>query len=113
MPSQPDGEILGDYWLPSYYTHWTGPSMVAVDQLARQLIGDPTFAGPYAVTGVDPGLPLRYGNTYDFRVRLGDHTGGGPAITDTSDAPGPSPIFTMPSVAGSALMPSALKKICR
>ncbi|MGC1298408.1 MAG: hypothetical protein WA869_25560 [Alloacidobacterium sp.] len=87
--------------------------MVAVDQLARQLIGDPTFAGPYAVTGVDPGLPLRYGNTYDFRVRLGDHTGGGPAITDTSDAPGPSPIFTMPSVAGSALMPSALKKICR
>jgi hypothetical protein len=96
MPSQPDGEILGDYWLPSYYTHWTGPSMVAVDVLARQLIGDPTFAGPYAVTGVDPGLLLRYGNSYDFRVRLGDHTGGGPTIDDSSGIPGPSPIFTMP-----------------
>src|ERR1017187_7551517 len=96
IPSQPDGEILGDYWLPSYYTHWTGPSLVAVDTLARQLMGDPAFAGPYSVTGVDPGIELKYGNTYQFRVRLADHTGGGPATTDVPGVPGPSPIFTIP-----------------
>jgi hypothetical protein len=96
MPSQPDGTILGDYWLPSYYTHWTRPSLVAVDVLSRQLMGDPAYAGPYSVTGVDPGVQLRYGNTYQFRVRLADHTGGGPASTDIPSVPGPSPIFTIP-----------------
>jgi hypothetical protein len=96
IPSQPDGEILGDYWLPSYYTHWTGPSLVAVDTLSRQLMGDPTFAGPYSVTGVNPAIQLEYGNTYQFRVRLGDHTGGGPTPTDIPGVPGLSPIFTLP-----------------
>jgi hypothetical protein len=96
MPSQPDGEILGDYWLPSYLTHWTGPSLVVVDVLSRQLMGDPNFAGPYPVTGVDPGVQLVYGNTYQFRVRLADHTGGGPVSTDVPGVPGPSPIFTIP-----------------
>lgn len=96
MPSQPDGEILGDYWLSSYYTHWTGPSLVAVDMLARQLMGDPTFAGPYSVTGVNPAIQLEYSNIYQFRVRLADHTGGGPAATDSPGVPGPSPTFTIP-----------------
>jgi hypothetical protein len=96
MPSQPDGTILGDYWLPSYYTHWTGTSLVGVDVLSRQLMGDPTFAGPYPVTGVNPALQLKYGNTYQFRVRLADHTGGGPVSTDSPGVPGPSPIFTIP-----------------
>ena len=95
-PSQPDGEILGDYWLPSYYTHWTGPALVAVDVLSRELMGDPAFAGPYPVDGVDPGLPLKYGQTYDFRVRLADHTGGGPVSTDGPGVQGPSPNFTIP-----------------
>jgi hypothetical protein len=95
-PTQPDGEVLGDYWLPSYYTHWTGPSLVAVDVLSRQLMGDPSFAGPYAVTGVDPAIKLEYGKTYDFRVRLADHTGGGPTSTDAPGEPGPSPVFTIP-----------------
>jgi hypothetical protein len=96
IPSQPDGEILGDYWLSSYYTHWTGPSLVAVDTLARQLMGDPNFAGPYPVDGVDPAIDLEYGNTYQFRVRLADHTGGGPVPADVPGEPGPSPIFTIP-----------------
>lgn len=94
-PTQPDGDISGVYWLPSYYTHWTGPSLVAVDTLTRQLIGDPNFAGPYAVNGVDPAVLLRYGKTYDFRVRLMDHTGGGPVSTDLPQNLGPSPIFTI------------------
>ncbi len=96
IPTQPDGEKTGVYWLPSYYTHWTGPSLVAVDTLTRQLVGDPGFAGPYPVNGVDPAVKLRYGTTYEFRVRLMDHTGGGPAATDVAQNPGPHPIFTLP-----------------
>ncbi|MCW3097917.1 MAG: hypothetical protein JWL77_3535 [Chthonomonadaceae bacterium] len=96
IPAQPDGDILGDYWLPSYYTHWTGPSLVAVDTVARQLIGDPNFAGPYPVTGVAPSVALEYGKTYQFRVRLADHTGGGPVSADAPGVSGPSPTFTIP-----------------
>jgi hypothetical protein len=96
IPTQPDGEKTGVYWLPSYYTNWTGPSLVAVDTLTRQLIGDPTFAGPYPVDGVDPAVQLRYGTTYEFRVRMMDHTGGGPDSTDAAQNPGPHPIFTLP-----------------
>jgi hypothetical protein len=96
IPSQPDGVKTGDYWLPSYYTNWTGPSLVAVDPLTRRLIGDPKFAGPYPVDGVDPAVQLRYGATYQFRVRLMDHTGGGPAWTDEALNPGPHPVFTLP-----------------
>jgi hypothetical protein len=96
IPTQPDGEKTGIYWLPSYYTNWTGPSLVAVDPLTRRLIGDPTFAGPYPVDGVHPDIDLRYGTTYEFRVRLMDHTGGGPKSGDGPRNPGPHPIFTLP-----------------
>jgi hypothetical protein len=96
IATQPDGEKTGVYWLPSYYTHWTGPSLVAVDMLTRRLIGDPSFAGPYPVNGVDPAVQLRYGKTYQYRVRLMDHTGGGPDSTDAAQNPGPHPIFTLP-----------------
>jgi hypothetical protein len=39
---------------------------------------------------------LTYGNSYDFRVRLMDHTGGGPLSTGSPIVPGPSPIATIP-----------------
>ena len=96
IPSQPDGAQSGDYWLPAYYTHWTGPSLVAVDTLTRRLIGDPGFAGPYPVDGVDPAVVLRYGTTYEFRVRLMDHTGGGPIGTDQIQNAGAHPIVALP-----------------
>jgi len=96
IPTQPEGEKTGVYWLPSYYTNWTGPSLVAVDTLTRRLIGDPKFAGPYPVEGVDPAIQLRYGKTYEFRVRLMDHTGGGPESADAPQNPAPHPIFTLP-----------------
>jgi hypothetical protein len=96
IPTQPDGEKTGVYWLPSYYTHWTGPSLVAVDKLTRRLIGDPGFAGPYPVDGINPAVQLRYGTTYQFRVRLMDHTGGGPVSADAAQNPGPHPVFTLP-----------------
>jgi hypothetical protein len=33
-------------------SHWTGPSLVAVDILTRRLVGDPNFAAPNPVDGV-------------------------------------------------------------
>jgi hypothetical protein len=96
IPTQPDGDTTGMYWLPSYYTHWTGTSLVAIDTLNRRLMGDPNFAGPYPVTGIDPDILLRYGKTYQFRVRLMDHTGGGPGSGDSPQNPGPKPIFSIP-----------------
>jgi len=96
IPVQPDGDKTGVYWLPSYYTHWTGPSLVAVDVLTRRLVGDPDFAAPNPVDGVNPTVALVYGKTYDFRVRLMDHTGGGPALDGTPQDPGPSVVYTIP-----------------
>lgn len=96
IPSQPDGTTTGVYWLPSYYTHWTGPSLVAVDTLTRHLVGDPNWNAPNPVDGVDPAIALQYGKTYDFRVRLMDHTGGGPDLTGAPQDPGPSVIYAIP-----------------
>ena len=96
IPSQPDGETTGVYWLPSYYTHWTGPSLVASDVLTRHLVGDPNWNSPRPVDGVDPTIALVYGKTYDFRVRLMDHTGGGPGVTGSPQDPGPSVLYTIP-----------------
>jgi hypothetical protein len=95
-PIQPDGDRVGVYWLPSYFTNWTGPSLVARDRLQRKLIGDPKADAPSPVIGVDPSVLLRYGTTYELRVRLMDHTGGGPAVEGVPQVPGPSPVFPLP-----------------
>ena len=96
IPSQPDGNTTGVYWLPSYYTNWTGPSLVASDTLTRRLVGDPNWNAPNPVDGVAPAVKLLYGKTYDFRVRLMDHTGGGPDINGSPRDPSPSPVYTIP-----------------
>jgi hypothetical protein len=93
IPAQPDGVTTGVYWLPSYYTHWTGPSLVAVDVLTRQLVGDPSFNSPNPVDGVNPTVAPQYGKNYEFRVRLMDHTGGGPGVDGQPQDPGPSVVF--------------------
>src|SRR5581483_8694105 len=46
--------------------------------------------------GVNPTIALLYGKTYDFRVRLMDHTGGGPDVNGAPQEPGPSVVYTMP-----------------
>jgi hypothetical protein len=77
-PSQLQGERDGDYWLPPYYTQWTGASLIAADALAREMSGRPPQ--DRVLRPVDERVvPLRYGSTYQFRVRLMDLSGGGPA----------------------------------
>jgi hypothetical protein len=43
---------------------------------------------------VPSGVDLRYGRSYEFRVRIADLTGGGPALGDAPSNPAPAPIAT-------------------
>lgn len=126
-PSQLDGDQTANFWLPSYFTQWTGRSLVLPDAEAAILHNaakagvkiNQTYEGiglrqdkisHVTVGGVDylkiadapdplgePSLDLRYGQAYDFRVRMADFTGGGPLSTDEPDTDnqGPAPISTI------------------
>ncbi|MBW8076699.1 MAG: hypothetical protein GJU76_01165, partial [Gallionella sp.] len=96
-PLQHDPSQQTEWWLPSYFAQWRGRSMVVADADALTLHGDPNpSAGqPYAPVG-DQDVPLRYGESYDVRVRLMDLTRGGPGSGDAPVNPAPAPIATIP-----------------
>jgi len=89
------------YWLPRYFAQWRGRTLVVNDKYGYTFSGgQPT---PSPVTDSDftgtlteslSGVNLLYGENYEFRTRLADLTGGGPAPTDDS-----------PSDAGSTTLP--------
>jgi hypothetical protein len=112
-PMQLDGNLNGQYWLPMYFANWNGHNMVLPDPDAASVYQ--TTAGdvqadpetPSTGTGVsgpaqndlnkiyapDPiGTILRYGRQYDFRVRMRDLSGGGPAVGVSPAVEGPSSI---------------------
>ena len=95
-PVQLEAQKQGDFWLPTYFTAWTGPPLVTLDADRLRLAGGPDQTGLARVTGIPPGIALTYGNTYEFRVRLMDHTGGGPGLAGAPAIPGPSPVGTIP-----------------
>jgi len=95
-PVQLHGQKTGDYWLPTYFTAWTGPSLVTLDADRIRLAGGPDQSGIDRVKGTPPDIPLRYGKAYEFRVRLMDHTGGGPGLDGIPAVPGPAPTVTIP-----------------
>jgi hypothetical protein len=95
-PVQLEGEKTGTFWLPIYYASWVGPPLVGIDTIGHRLVGGADKADPSRVQGVAPGVDLRYGKTYEFRVRLMDHTGGGPAIAEEPAHPAPAPIGRLP-----------------
>jgi hypothetical protein len=82
----------GDYWLPQYFAQWRGRTLVVNDPYAYLFSGgqppaassttDTEFTGTTAESL--PTVGLRYGQTYQFRSRLTDLTGGGPEVTDPS-----------------------------
>jgi hypothetical protein len=84
-PQQLDGyQDTSQFWLPAYLSQWNGKSLVIPDEDAALLYKteqdkhQPVNLGRlYDPVGLDQ-VPLRYGQTYDFRVRLMDPTGGGP-----------------------------------
>ena len=102
-PSQIDGNSKKSYWLPMYFANWNGKSMVIPDQDAIEIYQNDSDvqADPQNSNNNDSGTgvtgptqinlnkkydafpinsPLRYGNKYEFRVRLSDLTSGGPDI---------------------------------
>ncbi|MEM1196033.1 MAG: hypothetical protein AAGH57_08020 [Pseudomonadota bacterium] len=86
-------QVNSQFWLPTYYTRWIGGSIVAPSEETQklggeELIPDPT---PYDAAGADA-VPLRYGSSYEFRVRLADLAGGGPDWTDAPEHAAPKPI---------------------
>jgi hypothetical protein len=110
-PAQLDANTTGSFWLPSYFSQWIGNSIVLQDEdaiaiyhkdeLAANNLGHSEFDIPgeklktatkndnYKAVGLDQ-IQLLYGNEYEFRVRMADITGGGPAI----DA---SPVYNSPA----------------
>jgi hypothetical protein len=99
-PMQLDGyQETSRFWLPSYFCQWNGASLVLPDEDAAKLFKTEqdhtraaTLGRQYDAVGLQD-IPLRYGETYDFRVRLMDPTGGGPA-GDLPPIPDEPPSFT-------------------
>lgn len=89
-PNKLFGDTGPNYWVPSYYTAWTGPSLAAQDEIAAQLRGLPPVTNEL-IRGVAPSVPLRYGEEYEFRVRLTDLAGGGPDPMAERRNPAPQP----------------------
>jgi hypothetical protein len=91
-PVQQYAQKQGDFWLPTYFTTWIGRSVVTTDETVPLLMGGPDLSKLPKVRGTTPRVNLRYGTNYQFRVRLADHTGGGPTSLGNPSVPGPQPI---------------------
>ncbi|WP_293676943.1 hypothetical protein [uncultured Phenylobacterium sp.] len=106
FPAKVNADLGTAYWLPSYFTQWYGASLVLPDGRAAALDASGALADPgtYGDSRIpkNPGqagdlyaprppadCELKYGEAYDFRVRLADLTGGGPRVDDDelNDAP--------------------------
>ncbi|WP_147392262.1 hypothetical protein [Algoriphagus lacus] len=106
-PTKIAGPNSDGYWLPMYYAYWIGKSLATEDKDAieiyrndqeevgkRQGNGEPTEGTVTKNTTLIPGeiqTQLRYGNSYRFRIRLTDISGGGPSLEDEPLNPAPSP----------------------
>ncbi len=109
FPAKINADPDATYWLPSYFTQYYGASLVLPDATAASLdvtgaLGDP---GTYSDSRIaarpeqqgkgnlydavlDARTALRYGHEYEFRVRFGDLTGGGPLATEDAQYEAPA-----------------------
>jgi hypothetical protein len=79
-----------EFWMPPYFSTWRGASLVLTDLDLKKFHRDNSIAFEDDSTDPQPNrekvfepvddkkVSLRYGQNYDFRVRLADLTGGGP-----------------------------------
>jgi hypothetical protein len=90
-PQQLEARSAGDYWLPQYFARWDGSTIGLPDPVAQRLgrHGAARVDTPFSPASALP--ELRYGQSYRFRVRLRDLSGGGPAASDPTRDPGPAP----------------------
>jgi len=99
-PMQIDGnQASGRWWLPAYMSQWNGQSLVLPDLDAAALYhteqAGASLARQYEAVGLED-VPLRYGESYQLRVRLMDLTGGGPVEDDKAIHESPAPVATVP-----------------
>lgn len=89
-------EVEDQLWLPPWFAIWRGGSIVMETLEEQRLMNappPPAGSPPETDVPVDlNGITLRYGNRYEFRVRLADATGGGPDLADDSVREGEAPI---------------------
>lgn len=88
-PSQDPG------WLPLYFAAWRGASLVVHDTTISKLSPGTTPMPPNALQPVAVAAPI-YGQSYDFRVRFVDLSGGGPGLNDAPVHAGLTPVATAP-----------------
>ncbi|REG90364.1 hypothetical protein [Algoriphagus antarcticus] len=94
-PNKISGPNSDHYWLPMYYAHWIGKSLVTEDQDALEIyrnhednggqqneLQDKRVAQNRALIPSQLTTELRYGNSYEFRIRMTDISGGGPNLDD-------------------------------
>ena len=82
-----------NFWLPRYFAHWRGRSLVVDDPYAYAF-GDGDAPKSYPQNPAAPqfsgtltevlDITLRYGQWYQLRTRLADLTGGGPAANESA-----------------------------
>ena len=90
-PLQLHGLRQGDFWMPSYFARWNGKSLSVGDDFTRKLKGSAGTAPTWKPIGIGD-VPLRYGESYEFRVRLADISGGGPTVDRDPVHPAEAPI---------------------
>ena len=84
--------LAGSMWMQPWHTSWRGGSLVVRTEMEQQLAGiRNATSAPYRAIGL-AAVSLRYRNTYEFRVRMRDATGGGPTAGDRPETPGEAPI---------------------
>lgn len=96
VPAQISPARKGEFWLPPYFATWRGTSLalsdknlVALHQEVQADVATPELllTREQSFRPVhDTDVPLRYGETYEFRVRLADLTRGGPPPDDDTPA---------------------------
>ena len=90
VPVSLQAKMDGDYWLPPYFTVWSGGSVALSDLTSYRLTSQDKVPAAQVFTPVGNPPPLRYGNEYEFRVRLMDISSGGPHSGEDSKNPAPN-----------------------
>ena len=92
-PTPAAGPNTAEAWLPLYFAQWRGSSLVVHDDTTSKLTpGTKPMPGNFLQAFLGNVPVLRYGQDYQFRVRLADLTGGGPKSFDPSTNPALAPI---------------------
>jgi hypothetical protein len=90
VPVQPSPALPGDFWMPPYFCTWRGASLVLTDPDLTRLHQRPGFDPAFDSMRLgreqvfepvgDKDVPLLYGHSYRFRIRLADLSYGGPDV---------------------------------